>query len=123
MSRNDPNACAEARELLEDLVAGRLADPETARMLAHLRRCEPCSELFELHAQLCEWEAPDDGSLAEDFAALRGNVLSQLESEGLAGPPALRALFASPIGVGGQPWRPGWRRRCSVSAGGRGAAV
>ncbi|MEM7350607.1 MAG: zf-HC2 domain-containing protein [Acidobacteriota bacterium] len=82
MTRNDTIDCGDARERLEDLVAGDLADIETARLLAHLRHCEACSELFDLHARLTEWESPESAPESDDFSAMRRRVQTELALEG-----------------------------------------
>ena len=49
---HDPTRCERMEEELRDLVAGTLSDRDLVALSAHLRRCDDCTELFDLHVDL-----------------------------------------------------------------------
>ena len=99
-SNLDSTTCERMEERLSDLVAGTLSDRDLVALSAHLRGCDSCAELFDLHVDLSGLAAAADGepsrttppSIADarplvpserEFAAARRRVLEELS--GIAG--------------------------------------
>ena len=49
---HEPTRCGRMEDQLRDLIAGTLSDRDLVALSAHLRRCDDCTELFDLHVDL-----------------------------------------------------------------------
>lgn len=78
-------SCKRFEQRMAELISGDPSQNGFVELCVHVRGCDDCGEVLEVHSRLQDLSAPSDGALeepsAEEWAGVRDAVLAQLGAE------------------------------------------